>query len=145
MPSKLKPMNKMGVIFLTYRRQLQKELTPHEITLKQHYLLKQLTRKDFLYPSEIADILFCDRPTATVVLNNMEKQHWIQREKDLENGKQIKIILTQEGRDKFNAVDKALQTSPNSTYDPLACLTDEEKFQLDRLLNKVWHHIQSHP
>ena len=57
MPVKLSIMAKIGVIFLTWRRHLQKDLVPHKITLKQQYILKQLTRKSFLYPSEIAEML----------------------------------------------------------------------------------------
>lgn len=143
MALKLNIMNKLGVIFLTYRRRLQKELIPFKITLKQQYVLRQLIRKDFLYPSEIAQILFCDRPTATVVIKNMEKQGWVRKEKDLGNGKQIKIIITENGREKLLDLENALQTSANSSYNPIECFTEDEKKKFEELLNKLWNHIKT--
>lgn len=143
MSSKLNLMNRLGVIFLTYRRQLQKELIPHQITLKQQYILKQLAKREYLYPSEIAEMLYCDRPTASVVIKNMEKQHWVSKEKDLVNGKQIKITLTDNGRKKLADLKKALQTSPYSSYNPIECFSDDEKKQFEQLLNKLWKHIKA--
>jgi DNA-binding MarR family transcriptional regulator len=142
-PSKLNLMNKLGVIFLTYRRQLQKELVPYQITLKQQFILKQLAKKEFLYPSEIAEMLYCDRPTASVVIKNMEKQHWIIKEKDSENGKQIKITLTDNGRKKLADLKEALQTSPYSSYNPIECFSEDEKKQFEQLLDKLWKHIKA--
>ena len=143
MPSTLTIMNKLGVIFLTYRRQLQKELVPYQITLKQQYILKQLAKKEYLYPSEIAEMLYCDRPTASVVIKNMEKQHWVIKEKDSENGKQIKITLTDNGRKKLADLKEALQNSPYSTSNPVECFSEDEKQQLDQLLDKLWKHIKA--
>ena len=144
MSSKLDIMNKMGVVFLTYRRQLQRELNPYQITLKQEYVLRQLARKGSLYPSEIADMLFCDRPTATVVIKNMEKQHWVRKEKDWENKKQVKVTLTESGRKKLADLSNALQASKTSAPDPLECFTSAEKEQLDQLLTKLWKHIKTY-
>lgn len=143
MPVKLNIMNKIGVIFLTYRRREQKDLLPHSITLKQLYLLRQLRAKECLYPSEIAEMLFCDRPTATVVIKNMEKQQWIKREKDATNGKQVKVTLTDAGLRKLNTVDESLHASKQDDFNPLACFSDHEKEELDALLSKLWHHLKS--
>ena len=141
MLAKLKIMNKIGVIFLTYRRRLQKELTPYQITLKQQYVLNQLAKKGCLLPSEIAEMLFCDRPTATVVIKNLEKQHWVQREKDLKNGKQIMITLTAAGLKKLADLEKALGAKSN--YDPTECFTADEKKQFEILLTKLWDHLKT--
>jgi len=73
-------MSKLGVVFLTWRRLLQKDLVKHRMTLKQHFVLLQLTKNEFLYPSHIAEMLFCDRLTATVVIKNMEREKWITRQ-----------------------------------------------------------------
>ena len=75
-------MPRLSVAFLTWRRHLQRHLVPFGITLKQVYVLRQLVRREFLYPSKIAEMLFCDRPTATVVIRNLGKQGWVVREKD---------------------------------------------------------------
>lgn len=134
---KLPVMSKLGVVFLKWRRYLQKDLVSHKITLKQHYVLKQLVRKEFLYPSQIADMLFCDRPTATVIIKNMEREGWIKREKDPENGKQILVSITSEGVTKLDSVEKDIRTEGNHAVDPVECLTGEEREELRRLLTKL--------
>lgn len=138
---KLHLMSKLGIIYLTWSRLLQKDLVPHKITLKQQYVLGQLAKKDFLYPSQIADMLFCDRPTATVIIKNMERAKWVRRERDTENAKQIRIYLTEEGRQKLASLKGISGSEDMDRYDPLNCLTAEERQQLDTLLTKVLSHI----
>jgi DNA-binding MarR family transcriptional regulator len=130
-------MSKLGVIFLTWRRSLQKDLVPHKITLKQQYVLNQLSRNEFLYPSQIAEMLFCDRPTATVIMKNLERNTWITRQQDDGNRKQVKIRITETGSLKLAELKTAAASSDSDGCGPLACLTEDERKQLDFLLNKV--------
>lgn len=130
-------MSKLGVIFLTWRRSLQKDLVPYKITLKQQYILKQLSKNEFFYPSQIAEMLFCDRPTATVIIKNMERNAWITRQQDDANRKQVKIRITEAGCLKLVEMKEAAASSETDGCDPLACLTEDERKQLDFLLNKV--------
>jgi DNA-binding MarR family transcriptional regulator len=141
--SKLPIMSKIGVIFLSWRRNLQKDLLPHKTTLKQHFVLKQLSSKSFLYPYQIANMLFCDRPTATVIIKNMEREKWIKRERDPENGKQFMIYITEEGQEKLKAIEEDLHAYGNHAIDPLAEFTEEEKQELSRLLDKLEHNIKN--
>ncbi|MDP4093863.1 MAG: MarR family transcriptional regulator [Bacillota bacterium] len=143
MNARLPLMSKLGVIFLTWRRYLQKDLVPYKITLKQQYVLNQLSNRDFLYPSQIADMLFCDRPTATVVIKNMERDKWVRREKDNENGKQVRIFITNEGREKLVSLKSSIKPPKDHEFDPLKCLTQEEKDQLDMILTKILAYIKT--
>lgn len=135
--SKLPLMSGLGIVFLTWRRQLQRDMLPHRVTLKQHYVLKQLEKYDHLFPSQIADILFCDRPTATVIIKNMEREGWIRRDKDPENGKQTLVTITEQGRYKLNSIDKDVHTIGKHTIDPTECFTEAEKAEFERLLSKL--------
>ncbi len=137
MNEKLPIMSKFGVIFLTWRRYLQRDLNPYKITLKQSYVLNQLSKEEYLYPSQIADMLFCDRPTATVIINNMAREKWVRKEKDFENGKQTRIYITEEGRDKLQSINTV-----EADFNPLSCFTDEEKKQLELLLKKLRNHLR---
>ncbi|SFL44299.1 DNA-binding transcriptional regulator, MarR family [Paenibacillus sp. 1_12] len=140
MLDKLSIMSRIGVNFLTWQRYLQKQLVPYQITLKQQYVLRNLENKTFLNPSQIAEILYCDRPTATVIINNMERQRWIRKGKDPHNGKMVHIGITEEGRNKLASLKLALQSEDE--FDPLSCFTEEEKQQLGMLLNKMSDHLQ---
>lgn len=142
MSKQLTIMARIGTIFLTWRRYQQRDILPHKLTLKQLYVLRQLARKDFLYPSQIADMLYCDRPTATVVMGNMAREGWIIREKDPENAKQIRVSLTDKGRDKLLSVDKDTASKESSAFDPLSCFSEDERQQLDILLTKLSEHLK---
>jgi len=130
-------MNKLGRIYLTWTRKLKQQLVPHGITLKQQFLLKQLQNKPFLYPYQIADMLYCDRPTASVIIRNMIKNRWIEKVIDDENRKQYKIILTDVGREKWISLEGASGKKDMDRFDPLKCLTEEERQQLDKIISKV--------
>ncbi len=137
--SSLPLMTRLGIVFLTWRRHLESNARPHNITLKQQFLLKQLACREFIYPSEIADMLFCDRPTATVVISNLKKNGLVRSEKDPANGRRQLVMLTEAGRQKV----AELAGRPQETIDPLACLTAGEQAELERLLKKVQHHLKS--
>ncbi len=130
-------MNKIGRIYLTWTRNLKQQLVPHGITLKQQFVLMQLRNKPFLYPHQIAEMLFCDRPTASVIIRNMAKKGWVDKIKDEENRKQYKIIITDAGRDKYTSLNGASGKEDMDRFDPLKYLNKEERQQLDQIVSKV--------
>jgi DNA-binding MarR family transcriptional regulator len=137
---KLPVMSRLGVIFLTWRRYLEKTTKLQNLTLKQYYILGQLVKRDYLNPSEIADMLFCDRPTATVVIDNLKKYGFITKEKDVEDGKRIQVKITQQGLQQVNLADEAFTKRPD--FDPLSCFTEEEKKIFEELLTKLHNHMK---
>lgn len=138
MKQRLPAMSRLGVVFLTWRRYLESGIRPYGVTLKQQYLLKQLAAKGFLYPSDIADMLFCDRPTATVIIQNLKRYGFVCSEKDEGNGRRQKVMLTQAGCEKAAELAKM----PGEAIDPLACFTEEEKAEFERLLVKLHRHLK---
>lgn len=135
-------MHAIGTAFLTLKRYRQKEVHPHGITLKQFYVLRQLKQKGQLYPSEIADMLFCDRPTATVVIKNIEKQGWIKRELDPDDARRFKITMDSEGHTKFTNLVKTIQKSNEKPFDPFSCFSNQEKERFSKLLSKLNQHLK---
>jgi DNA-binding MarR family transcriptional regulator len=135
-------MERLGTIFLTWRRCLQKGYSPHGITLKQMYLLRKLSSREYLHPSEIAEMLYCDRPTATVIIRNMVRQGWVTREPDPENRKRGRIRITSAGRTKHLELRRD-KTSPERRFDPAACFTEDERVQFERLLGKLQNHVNT--
>jgi DNA-binding MarR family transcriptional regulator len=134
-------MKAIGTAFLTWTRYRQKEILPYGITLKQFEVLRQLDRRKTLYPSEIADMLFCDRPTATVVIKNMEKQAWVKRELDRNDSRHINVTLEPAGKDKLNEIVWEQPRFKGKRFEPFSCFTRQEKEQLTRLLAKLNQHL----
>jgi len=139
---KLHLMNKMGRVYLTWTRKLQRELVPHKITLKQQFVLRQLKREAYLYPYQIAEMLYCDRPTASVIIKNLQKNGWVTKEKDPMNAKQFMVSITDEGLNKLETLKGISGPGDLDRFDPLKCLTEKEREQLDSLIEKVLNHMQ---
>ncbi|MBW1862565.1 MAG: MarR family transcriptional regulator [Deltaproteobacteria bacterium] len=137
-------MHAIGTAFLTLKRYRQKQVLPYGITLKQFYVLRQLKKEGVLNPSEIADMLFCDRPTATVVIKNMEKQGWVKRELDPEDSRRLKVTLEPAGQTKLKELVRKLADSKKESFTPLSCFTSREKDQFTKLLAKLNLHIKEH-
>lgn len=138
---KLSVIGRIGVISLMWKRYLQKQLLPHNITLKQTYLLKQLIRVDFLYPAKISELLFCDRPTASVIIGNLVKNGWVQKDHDPENKKRFRISITLLGAKKVNQVLEAGYQGDKS-LDPKTILTEQEMKILEGALIKLQKTIE---
>ncbi len=138
---RLPMMSRLGVIHLAYRRYLEKITKNHSLTLNQYYILRQLKRREYLNPSEIADMLFCDRPTATVVIDNLKKYGYISKEKDAEDGKRIQVRITEKGRKQVEEAEEDMEKQTN--FDPLSCFTEEEKQTLEELLIKLHNHVKT--
>lgn len=130
------PISRIGIIHLTWSRQLQRQLLPHGLSIKQLHVLQELLRQEVLNPSAIADMLFCDRPTATVVIRNLEKKGWIKKERDPLNGRQFQVVITSAGRTKVEQI-LASGFDGNRGLRLEEALNGEEVRQLDRLLQKV--------
>lgn len=126
---------------LTWRRYLQRSIDSHKITLKQGFVLQELERREFLYPSQIAEMLYADRPTATVIIKNLERQGWVTREKDPHNRKYVRIKGTDAGREKVAEVEQFIATT--TLFDPMACFDEEEVKELERLLGKLNKHLKT--
>ena len=135
-------MGNLGTAFLTWRRYLQQQLDEHGITLKQLFVLRKLSRVTMLNPSQIAEDLYCDRPTATVILNNMCRYGWIEKKPSAENRKFVHLFITDAGQAKLESIDQSAVGQSGGLLDPVACFSAEELQQLNRLLAKLNQHLE---
>ena len=101
----------------------------------------QLDENEFLQPARVAQELFCDRPTASVILRNMEKRGWISRTKDPENRKHVRIRLLAAGRRKLARVRNLRELNRRFEFDPCGGLTKKDASSfvsfLERLMGRL--------
>jgi len=134
----------IGESFLMWRRHRQSQLAPHRITLQQAHVLAQLERHERLHPSDIADMLFCDRPTASTILRNLERKGWISRTRDPANRKFAIVKLSRDGAEKLNTL-RDLAPFASDPFDPLGCFDSNEVALLESLLGKLHKHLKTIP
>ncbi len=134
-------MDQIGTAHLTWKRFLQRGLSQYGLNLKQVYLLRRLNEEEFLYPATIADELFCDRPTATVIVGNLERKGWVNKERDPDDGKRVRVRLSEAGAEKLASVPRSAYRTGKTHIDPLECFTSNELDSLQSLLTKLVSHL----
>ena len=124
-------------IFLNVKRARQGSIRPHGVTLKQFHVLGELDRVGDLNPSRIADLIYADRPTAAVVIRNMERKGWIERRVDPEDARRFIVSLSAQGRSKLDTVRRSRVFADLPLRKVFGCLSTQERAQLRELLNRV--------
>jgi DNA-binding MarR family transcriptional regulator len=132
----------ISAIHLDWKRRVARDLAPHGIGPKQIFLLRRLSEAGTLSPSDVADLLHGDRPSATSMLNTLERAGWIRRERDPQDGKRIRVTLTPEGGQKLASVPESLWRSGRTCLDPEACLDPAERKELIRLLTRIHQSLE---
>ncbi|MBL8966279.1 MAG: MarR family transcriptional regulator [Spirochaetaceae bacterium] len=134
-------VTRMGVIFLARRRLAARNAKPFGITLKQLFLLRWVEGKGSLSPSEAARLLFCDRPTATVIVRNCEKRGWLTRRRSEADGRSVLLELAEPGAAILARIDAAAVpglAAGGSVGDPLDALEPAERRAFESSLKKVY-------
>jgi DNA-binding MarR family transcriptional regulator len=83
--------------------------------------------------SEIADALQCDRPYATVIVNQLEAHGMVERTLDALDRRRKLVTLTRAGADVVAAARRVIDTAPAA----LSALTPDELAQLGRILARL--------
>ena len=131
----------MGMNHLAWKRYLEAPLLREGWTLKQVAVLRRLQHAGKLAPSQIAQMLYCVRPTASVVIANLEKRGWVSRETSPSDGRRRVVRLTNRGVAQLQRLPDLRRDGP--AVDPLACLDKNERAQLESLLRKVHEHLKT--
>jgi len=136
-------MQAIGTASLVWKRYAQKHVHPFGVTLNQYEVLRRLHQNKILHPSDIAEMLFCDRSTATVVIRNMEKKGWVKRQIDPQDHRRFEVTLSSTGLKKYKEVPWDTPDFQKSRFKPTACFSKEEKGQLVYLLAKLNAHLDA--
>ena len=132
----------MALTSSIYRAASQKVLKNHglnDITREQFGILLLLSLTDGLYQTQIANILGKDRPNITRMIDILETNGYIRREKDENNRRILKVYLTEKGL-KNVEVAKPFKDRMNAAQ--YRGMTDEEIYTLVVLLRKVRKNIE---
>ena len=136
-------MRAIGTASLVWKRYAQRNIHPHGVTVNQYEVLRQLKRRGTLFPSDIAEMLFCDRSTATVVIRNMEKKGWVKREIDRQDHRRFLVTVSSAGLEKYEEVPWDTPEFKKTRFQPTACFSKKEKGQLVSLLAKLNAHLDT--
>lgn len=105
-----------------------------DVTPEQWVTLNRLWEQDGLSQVELAERTFKDKPSMTRILNLLEKKGLALRQRDAEDGRVIRVFLTQAGR---NLKEKLIPSAKEVLVKSSQHLTKEEVTQLKQILNKI--------
>lgn len=114
-------------------RARHKELTRYGITIRQAsalHLIQMLGEQ--ATPAEIARAELRQPHTVSAILQTMESQGLIQRQKDLARRNQVRAELTDKGRQAYEDSKKR-----ESIRSIMTCLDDDDLASLQRVLGKI--------
>jgi DNA-binding MarR family transcriptional regulator len=134
-------MELISMIHLDWKRRVARDLAPHGIAPKQIFVLRKLVERGGLNPSDIAVLIHGDRPSATSMIDTLERQGWVARSPDPANRKHVIVAITAAGRDKLASVPPRLWRTGKTRLDPEAALIATERAALVRLLGKLHRYL----
>ncbi len=108
-------------------------VTKYDLTFPQFMVLEALFYREGLSIGEIKEKILSSDGTIPVIINNLEKLGFIERQKDKKDQRKSLIFLTQEGKEKITQV---LPENKKMIEQQFAIYSQEEKKFLASLLQK---------
>ena len=118
----------------TLGSQLQKNLAAHELTLPQLGVLEALLHLGAMSQSELGRKLLRSNPNMTALLDTLERNGWIQRERSPEDRRVVVVSLTREGQ---RVIEKAFPAHAARIAELMGALSAEEQQVLGQLCKKL--------
>jgi DNA-binding MarR family transcriptional regulator len=107
---------------------------PGELTLAQYYLLRPLEREPAVPLCQLADSAGIAPPTATRLVDGLEKADVIRRERPQSDRRTVLVSLTPTGRKRLKRKHQQLARRRRRVYENLA---PSERLQSERLLKHL--------
>lgn len=95
------------------------------LTYPQYLVMLTLWQQDHLLVKEIGELLFLDSGTLTPLLKRMELAELIQRQRDSEDERQVRISLTRQG--------KLLRNVAKDIPEQILCASGQSASQLHKM------------
>ncbi|REG36032.1 MarR family 2-MHQ and catechol resistance regulon transcriptional repressor [Archangium gephyra] len=118
----------------TLGTQLQRHLASLEITPPQLAVLEALLHVGPMSQSELGRKLLRSNPNMTALLDNLERNKWIQRERSPEDRRVVVVSLTPEGR---RVIERVFPAHAAHVTALLGGLSAEEQETLGTLCKKL--------
>lgn len=104
------------------------------LTLAQYYLLLPLLGRGSRPPSQLAELAGIAAPTATRLLDGLERGGLIVRERSPDDRRTVLVSLTRRGRDRLRERERQLAQRRRRIFERLA---PDEREQSERLLRHL--------
>lgn len=80
----------------------------HDLSVTQCYALEAILRREGLSLNDLAAELFLDKSTASRIVDGLEEKGLARREPDPDDGRALRIVATDEGRETHERIEAEL-------------------------------------
>jgi len=94
----------LGRITRKITRYYRDKISAFGLTHGQFFMLVAIFEEDFLLPSQLAAKTALDRPTATGLLDRLERDGWIERQPDSNDRRALRIHLSSKAEKNRNSI-----------------------------------------
>lgn len=120
--------------FSMRRRAMCEQPLYHQVSLPQMHILMVLLERGPLTVSEVAHLLSVSTPSASAILDRMEENSLVRRERDQTDRRVVHVSISERGR---AAVDELTGVHRERVQRLLSVMTDEELRQVVRGMEAV--------
>lgn len=113
---------------------LGQSLSEHGITLGQLAVMEALLHLGAMSQGELARKLLRSNPNMTTVIDNLEKNGWVRRERSAEDRRVVQVSLTGPGRE---LIAKVFPSHARRVVELMEALSEQEQERLGELCKKL--------
>jgi len=126
------PLGTLLSILMSYEvlaRYLEMELKRYDVSLTRFNIMSTLFKNGGeMTPSEIAESVFREKNSITAIINTLERQGVVRREPSAEDGRSVRVVITEKGWKEANRLTPIAQELCRQA---LSCM---KKGQVDDLI-----------
>lgn len=124
------------------RRALDAKLVEHNLTATQYIVLAKLWEGDGISLSELGDRLDFDNPTLTGVIDRMERDGLVRRQRDADDRRVIQVHVTSKGQELRGAIGRIAGRIDDDAW---AAFSEAEQKRFLSYLQLVWERLNGKP
>lgn len=113
---------------------VSRKMAEHDLTISQFGVLEALLHKGAMCQRDVAAKILKSTGNITLVIDNLEKQGLVTRERSLEDRRYYTIVLTDKGR---TLIDSAFAEVEAAIIYEMSALTEDEQEVLGQLCKKL--------
>ncbi|MBI4639089.1 MAG: MarR family transcriptional regulator [Candidatus Tectomicrobia bacterium] len=128
----------LGRAHKSYKRAFDAMLSEYGLTSPQWSVLWRLWEHDGLTQTELCRSLFTDGPTITGIIDRLERDGFVTRQRDSNDRRVIRVSLTDKGFNLEKILSKEVEVVRERATKGM---TPKEVEQLKHLVNRVWQNM----
>ncbi|MFQ5797434.1 MAG: MarR family winged helix-turn-helix transcriptional regulator [Bacteroidota bacterium] len=117
------------------KRALDARLLDQNLTATQYIVLARLWEEDGISLSELGERLYFDNPTLTGIVDRMERDGLLQRQRDEDDRRVVKVHLTAKGRTLYHDIGYLAEETDAESWEGF---TESQKKELLNYLERIW-------